>query len=1344
VLALSGARVAHASQDVKPAEQQQCKALAARANALLVATLPDLPALPVLRAVDESSMLPIDLGSTGLQGPFSAMGLGGHPNELARDVAHLSLGLKTYTFAGHTYAAVPNTPEGAEHLAQLNFGQDPLGLYRGNNSDHGALLPVPAGASPEFVAAYKKFSDDLARDAVVTALSSALYPLSGLQSAARLPTSAARPQLNVFNGAPTRAVPNGRPIAVPHPAEPLPGTRQVPTTKTPQLNRITPSTTSPRLAASTTNKLTKGALLEARQTIKVTAVTVTDPEPLPSSEKRTTPSTPVTTELVRPAVLPKRSLALPPAADRAIATTRKLPAVQRPGAQPLAAPELNRPGGTSAGHRPGPNDPTLRTQRAFWPPVEKWVLDFKDDHRFFERGQWKQPATIDEASAYFEAHADAVRPGPQTPGKASWISELKLDVGKRFASANGAAAHFERLIGDYAATVHNAAKGPMEMGAYIMADHYPSGRVRYSMTTPYGTVVPKGGGHWEAGEFTPRTFNRRPSAQQPEVPMRAELVGGIHSHPPELFDSAWTSSLKGRDATLLKVFRDRYSWADVGGYLQRVQEAQNPEYASYLVTPGTRAVLKLSLSEQGRREFFTLYRHYRSDTKEPQIDARRIVATNPGWFMITALARDAAGKLIEVPAHEALGLSQDPALRALGKEVTSAPNALELIEYGLAGHVDSPHIDLFQRPRPSWDVRHWQTPSAAEPRPELKRVLNALPQVNPAWLHASASTSNCRKCVMAVSDLVAGRPFVAAPPATLAERSVNITHELEAHFGGRFETVAKSAALAQAVRKVHDAGPGAQAIVRVRLEHGYLHFFNIANIDGQVQLLDGQSNRSRAVTAAHIAGDPSALRDILTDQIELSADDGHAWARDIRAHVVTGRAAEANEALIDGIIDIDLMTVTNRRPAPASNEAEATGRGTGGFGKVFTLVGRFQDVRLPTDGSIDLVTSIKSLPHVPHHELPGVIDKVRRALAPGGHLVASFFGLDHVLRGAPGRTLLSESQIRDLLRHFDIVSLERVGREGMIVGERVTFDEIEVKARKPVKPMPGTPLPAPARNPASHAGFPQEFWNADADPAKYGPRYSLSAAQIGALKALGPDRELLRGLPEHRFATQNEAISAVYQLIERARQRDPRIEHSLELGGVIFEDNGAWRASLPVLGEANGVEPGMLAQRGQTQGRFLYYHVHPPADHLARTAVGFSLDDLVYAMESNSGALVSQRGRIYRLDLDSTWTHKDASDRWQDIHAIRSKALLLKTPGLTEPDRLQVVAALRKQVAKMSFSVGQYERTGVNTMAGRRVDVLPVNVWVHRVGAVAITDPKRLSRPMPLQAYDLRGLHKPQ
>jgi hypothetical protein len=87
---------------------------------------------------------------------------------------------------------------------------------------------------------------------------------------------------------------------------------------------------------------------------------------------------------------------------------------------------------------------------------------------------------------------------------------------------------------------------------------------------------------------------------------------------------------------------------------------------------------------------------------------------------------------------------------------------------------------------------------------------------------------------------------------------------------------------------------------------------------------------------------------------------------------------------------------------------------------------------------------------------------------------------------------------------------------------------------------------------------------------------------------------------------------------------------------------------------------------------------------------------------------------------------------------------LLKTPGLTEPDRLQVVAALRKQVAKMSFSVGQYERTGVNTMAGRRVDVLPVNVWVHRVGAVAITDPKRLSRPMPLQAYDLRGLHKPQ
>lgn len=93
--------------------------------------------------------------------------------------------------------------------------------------------------------------------------------------------------------------------------------------------------------------------------------------------------------------------------------------------------------------------------------------------------------------------------------------------------------------------------------------------------------------------------------------------------------------------------------------------------------------------------------------------------------------------------------------------------------------------------------------------------------------------------------------------------------------------------------------------MKMRLEDGGLHFFNLANVNGRVYVLDGQSNLLLEVARAGRSAqpgvmaidDPALLRTILRAQIGERADDGFSWARQVRSLEASGDHGDANRVV---------------------------------------------------------------------------------------------------------------------------------------------------------------------------------------------------------------------------------------------------------------------------------------------------------------------------------------------------------------------------------------------------------------------------------------------------------------
>lgn len=199
-----------------------------------------------------------------------------------------------------------------------------------------------------------------------------------------------------------------------------------------------------------------------------------------------------------------------------------------------------------------------------------------------------------------------------------------------------------------------------------------------------------------------------------------------------------------------------------------------------------------------------------------------------------------------------------------------------------------------------------------------------LGEINPSWRSVTArDTANCYQCVAAVARFVAGEQFQPARSVTAQEqREVNATRWLETTLGSRFDDTE----LVDAVRLIAQRGHGAQGVIKLRLPDGGLHFFNVVNVQGNVYLIDGQSNRHQQVYRASTApgllvpsmNDPSLLREFLTDQISERVEDGFRWARDVRSLEAQGDTAAAN-ALVNAETLVWFMLLPGSEPAASEN-----------------------------------------------------------------------------------------------------------------------------------------------------------------------------------------------------------------------------------------------------------------------------------------------------------------------------------------------------------------------------------------------------------------------------------------
>lgn len=106
-------------------------------------------------------------------------------------------------------------------------------------------------------------------------------------------------------------------------------------------------------------------------------------------------------------------------------------------------------------------------------------------------------------------------------------------------------------------------------------------------------------------------------------------------------------------------------------------------------------------------------------------------------------------------------------------------------------------------------------------------------------VNALGGRLNCVNCVVATDATLAGRPASA-----LSEGPFRID-VLERHYGARFGA---STSIADIARSVSAAGPGARGIVFGSRVGDVGHVFNVANQNGVVRFLDGQSGGAASVS----------------------------------------------------------------------------------------------------------------------------------------------------------------------------------------------------------------------------------------------------------------------------------------------------------------------------------------------------------------------------------------------------------------------------------------------------------------------------------------------------------------
>ncbi|SNT29994.1 Methyltransferase domain-containing protein [Noviherbaspirillum humi] len=148
-------------------------------------------------------------------------------------------------------------------------------------------------------------------------------------------------------------------------------------------------------------------------------------------------------------------------------------------------------------------------------------------------------------------------------------------------------------------------------------------------------------------------------------------------------------------------------------------------------------------------------------------------------------------------------------------------------------------------------------------------------------------------------------------------------------------------------------------------------------------------------------------------------------------------------------IDADAASPYYVRQALARNRdrAHANKRSSDGYGRVVIKVQKFQDVKLPPDGTVDLVWS-GSLSFVPRKDMPAILQKVRRALGKDGRLVITLFGPEHHLTGSAGITVWKEEEVRAVLKGFRILSLQRKKTTTEFTNGSGVYDLVEVDAVK--------------------------------------------------------------------------------------------------------------------------------------------------------------------------------------------------------------------------------------------------------------------------------------------------------
>ncbi|MGL4234235.1 MAG: DUF4329 domain-containing protein [Casimicrobium sp.] len=172
--------------------------------------------------------------------------------------------------------------------------------------------------------------------------------------------------------------------------------------------------------------------------------------------------------------------------------------------------------------------------------------------------------------------------------------------------------------------------------------------------------------------------------------------------------------------------------------------------------------------------------------------------------------------------------------------------------------------------------------------------------------------------------------------------------------------------------------------------------------------------------------------------------------------------------------------------------------------------------------------------------------------------------------------------------------------------------------------------------------------------------------QILALHAFLPLRPELTQLTRTAFDTPDQAAATAYDLVYRANENfsSLTITDALEFGALIVrnENDGKFYVTMPNLGLPRSVDPGTLPQSNELVA---YIHTHPFAS-ADGAQIGFSLADVIVALQKDSDAYVLMNGSMVRLSLEgSRWEKltQAEKDRALNLLAFNAKNIKGKYPS---------------------------------------------------------------------------------